>query len=162
MTSNDVFQVTALIGFSMLAHEVHLGLGRHASYIPFGQQISIAKLQAILQVPVMVSQGCSRISIALFLMKLFVNGQRWKVKPAMYSFIGFLAVTNCVCVVLVLPQCSPQAKVWNPTVEGSCWTQRWVIPVTQGSKARNQLSPAARFPKPLILSHFKLSPSCLI
>lgn len=59
----------------------------------------------------------SKLSILTFYLRLSVQGPfRWTV----YALIGTVTVYTIVYEFLIIFQCTPVAKFWKPTMDGSC------------------------------------------
>lgn len=68
-----------------------------------------------------LSLACSKLSICLFLLRIFkkTTGDKGK-RIFLHSTMGLLFLTTVICVSQLVGQCRPAQKLWNPTVPGSC------------------------------------------
>lgn len=66
-----------------------------------------------------ISTMFTRISICIFLLRIFSTKQHWR--WGLYTFLVFVTVTQTSAAVLVLVQCQPVQRLWNPTIPGKCW-----------------------------------------
>lgn len=66
-----------------------------------------------------------RISICLFLLRLFGNKKRWR--WALYSIMAFVTATNLSSAAVFLSECRPLKKVWDPSVPGTCVSSGTVV-----------------------------------
>lgn len=114
---------------------VHYGYGQHIGCLSFANILNANKVQAIAEVPIMVSTLFSRVSVCLFLLRLFAVNVAWR--WILYSIIILTAATNIACATAILLQCHPRAKMWNPALSGTCWSQEIevVIGQMQGGKS---------------------------
>ena len=109
---------------------MHHGFGRHAYYLPLEQQIRIVKLVFLAEFFVALLTMFVRISVALFLFRLFtVTRSR---KMAFFAFIAFLLVANLILMFIAFGTCRPLGKLWNPTIPGTCFWPAEVPGCTQG------------------------------
>ena len=108
------------LGLAMTA--THYGLGQHLYYLPLKQFIEAVKYTYLGQTPLFLSASCSRISICLFLLRLFVTNRRWRI--ALWTFIAVIAASGFLTPITLFAQCRPVAKLWNPFLDGSCWSPR--------------------------------------
>ena len=116
------------------AQELYNGLGRHAYYINPLNLIELGKFDYISQFLVIISMLFSKISFCLFLLKLFATHFRWRL--FFYLLIAFITATYLAAAIVIFPQCTPTAKLWNPLLPGDCLSQATQIGVYhyQGGK----------------------------
>lgn len=60
----------------------------------------------------------TRISICLFLMRIFGAIPYWR--RILYCAIAFMTLTTIPFIILIMIQCTPMRKTWNPSVHGKC------------------------------------------
>ena len=74
----------------------------------------------------------SKISICLFFIRLVGNVRQWVILLA--SQLVLIAVLNLAFAITANAQCAPVAKLWDPTVSGTCWdpSVEMVIGIVQG------------------------------
>ena len=60
----------------------------------------------------------TRISICLFLLRVFGVVPNWK--RILYCVIAFMTITNLPFAIIVITQCKPISKTWDPLVHGKC------------------------------------------
>lgn len=106
--------------FALSVIQVHYGLGRHIGCLSSTQVVTADKVQAIGEIPVMASTAFSRISICLFLIRIFSVNTRWR--WTLYIIIALTAGTDIACGTAILLQCHPRAKMWDPAIPGTCWS----------------------------------------
>ena len=66
----------------------------------------------------LVSATLSKASICLFFMTLLRRARQWRILLA--GLITIMAVINAAFALATYLQCRPLAKVWDPSVAGSC------------------------------------------
>lgn len=108
---------------------VHYGYGQHIGCLSLNNIINANKVQAIGEVPIMVSTLFSRISVCFFLLRLFAVNFAWR--WILYSIIIVTAATNIACAAAIPLQCHPRAKMWNPALPGTCWSQEVEVAIGQ-------------------------------
>lgn len=100
--------------------DVHYGLGRHIGCLSKTDIINTVKLQAIGEIPIIISTLFSRVSVCLFLLRIFAVNVSWR--WTLYVIIALTAGTNIACGTAIMLRCQPLAKEWNPAIPGRCWT----------------------------------------
>lgn len=103
---------------------VHYGAGRHQFYLELWPQLLLQLAQAlkwqyISQVFVILSTMCTKVSICFFLLRIFGTKSTWK--RGLYGIMAFSVATNVSSASIVLAQCSPVQKLWDPLIPGTCW-----------------------------------------
>ena len=76
-------------------------------------------LQYIDEVPLILCIMTARLSFCMLLFKLFAisRPRLWIIR----ALVALIAATNIASACIILPQCNPTAKLWNPMIPGSCW-----------------------------------------
>lgn len=108
---------------------VHYGLGRHIGCLSLTDIILADKYQAIGEIPIMISTLFSRVSVCLFLLRIFAVNISWR--WTLYIIIALTAGTNIACGTAIMLRCQPLAKEWNPAIPGRCWTPTNQVTVGQ-------------------------------
>lgn len=103
---------------------VHYGIGRHQFFLSLSpqllQQLSKAVMWQYISQPILIiSTMFTKLSICLFLLRIFGTKKEWRWD--LYSIIAFVTVTNISSAAIVLAQCQPVQKLWNPVLTGHCW-----------------------------------------
>ena len=113
-------QLFAVIGLVFLAISISAGLGRHAFYLTLDQLEKALKWLDIGQVMLVISPMLTKISISLFLLRLF---QIKKVYSwSLYGLMIFIVGSNLPLVIILMAQCQPNKKLWLPWIPGNCWS----------------------------------------
>lgn len=117
-------QIFAIVVLAMDGVMVHYGVGRHQFYLELSPQLSQQLSQAIewqyiSQVLCIVSTMFTKVSICFFLLRIFGTKRTWK--RCIYGIMAFSVATNISSASIVLAQCSPVQKLWDPLIPGTCW-----------------------------------------
>lgn len=127
--SNQERKMTALVAIGMGITAVHYGLGRHMDSLSPEQITQAIKWDYIQSLPFGLAAMFTKISIFIFLRRLFVTTQtKWPWNYTLHFINGVNIVANLASATTVLPQCTPVEKLWDPTLPGSCW-----VPSTQAA-----------------------------
>ncbi len=107
----------AVIGFYL----VRYGIGRHQYYVLLtpGLLSKISKLTYISEVLIIFSVNFVRLSVAMFLFRLFGHRRTWKI--VLYSVMVWTLLLWVTSLVFVLAACKPIKKGWDPRSPGTCW-----------------------------------------
>lgn len=114
---------------------VHLGIGRHMLYLSQSPELlarlsQALKLESIAEVLVICSLVFTKISICLFLLRIFGKNKKiWK--WGLYSIMAFSIATNLGSVAVIYPSCRPVQKLWNPGLPGTCWRSSAYIAIAE-------------------------------
>lgn len=78
--------------------------------------------------PIGITSGlCTRLSICLFLLRIFRTKREWR--WGLYAVMVFATAVIVPTIVSLLAQCSPVQKLWDPLLPGSCWSPHTVIDI---------------------------------
>ena len=107
------------------------GIGRHIFQLLQNQhtleELSEAtKLQYINEVLLILGVMFVRVSICFLLIRIFGLATKKQWRWTIYSILVFNVLTSISCVIIVLAQCRPLTKLWNPLIHGSCWGPKTV------------------------------------
>ena len=102
---------------------IHHGLGRHMYYlsltpdylIDFAQ---IIKWQFLAEISTAFSLFFTRVSICLFLLRIFGAIRYWRL--ILYYAMAFIALMNISSITVIILQCRPLRKNWDPLLQGKC------------------------------------------
>ena len=115
--------------FGIDVKSVELGLGKHAGCVSPNKITEDVKLEYIEVILLFVSTLFSRVSVCIFLLRIFSINIHWR--WTLYSIMALTVVANITCIITVLTECRPLAKLWNPTTPGSCWQPHVVLRIGQ-------------------------------
>ena len=101
--------------------EIRNGLGRHVYYLSqhqhtLEQLIEATKLQYINQIVTILGLMFIRISISVFLLRIFGLGTKRWWRWSLYLIMGITILTSLSSAIIVLTQCRPLPKLWNPLI----------------------------------------------
>ncbi|KAI9658329.1 MAG: hypothetical protein M1821_002462 [Bathelium mastoideum] len=136
---DDLFNVLGMacmiVVLGLVLTATQHGLGRHFIYVDKERASYGIMLLRISEFMLILTTVFVKISISLFLMKLFVRSKTWKI--FLWAFITFNTVTSVLDAVLIFPQCTPVEFNWNKAIEGHCWSNGAIngIGIMQGSIA---------------------------
>ncbi|MCJ1251823.1 hypothetical protein MMC30_009061 [Trapelia coarctata] len=95
------------------------GVGRHLSYLSTGQAEAVAKWLLFGEVFWMATGTFTRISVAVFLLRIFKIMKLWR--WGLYALISVTLVSGIFGLVIRLARCQPFALNWDRTIPGTCW-----------------------------------------
>ncbi|KAI4194075.1 MAG: hypothetical protein LQ350_007984 [Teloschistes chrysophthalmus] len=113
------------------------GLGNHIGLLWVPQLVKALRWSWIGQIVAIQAIGFGKIAVIAFLLR--IQERNTKLKKLAW-FLYFIAVSNVIInidqMVLILLQCSPSRKLWNPSVPGTCYHIRRTnnVGYFQGSK----------------------------
>lgn len=119
---NSTKQIFAIVVLVIDVVMVHYGVGHHQLYFELSPQrllqLSQAlKWQYICQILFIISTMFTRVSVCFFLLRIFGTKRKWK--NTLYGIMAFSVATNISSASLVLAQCSPVQKLWDPLIPGT-------------------------------------------
>ena len=100
---------------------VRYGIGRHQYYVLLtpGLLSKISKLTYISEVLIISSETFVRLSVAIFLFRIFGPLRTWKL--ILYSVMVWILLSGVTILVFALAACKPIKKGWDPLSPGTCW-----------------------------------------
>ncbi|KAE8154662.1 hypothetical protein BDV25DRAFT_171487 [Aspergillus avenaceus] len=120
---DDAFIILALVcacvNSIMITISAHYGTGRHANTLTEYQQIMSTKYNWLSQGFHVMSSNWGKVSVAMFLLRIIRKVKHHKM--AICGGMVLLTIINVVCVYTIYGQCTPTAKLWDTSVDGSCW-----------------------------------------
>jgi hypothetical protein len=115
----------------------HYGLGNHEALLSAENIVRTNLWSWVAQILAILALAVSRIAVIAFLLAIQAGTNR-QPKPLLYV-VGLLQATiNVIEVVLILKQCDPTPKLWDPSIPGTCnlITICSQVGFLQGSKSR--------------------------
>lgn len=105
------------------AFAIHYGLGRHVYYLSRSPEFladlgQVLKWEFLAELATVFSLFFTRISICLFLMRIFGAIRYWR--RTLYCAIAFMTLTTIPCIILMIIQCTPMSRTWDHSVHGKC------------------------------------------
>ena len=95
------------------------GLGNHFALLNRPQQIAALKWSFLGQFPMLNGIGFGKLAVIAFLLRI-QGPNHLKKKWFLYFIGGSGCFINLVTSVLLLVQCVPVERHWDPTAQGSC------------------------------------------
>lgn len=133
-------QVSLAIAVSINSYLVSLGFGRHIWTISDENKKTINLFTILVATFGIIATTTSKTSFAVTLYRIAIN--HW-----MRYFLIFIIVTVNLSMNLVwifgLAKCTPLAKVFDSTVEGTCWNRQKLLKYQLFAACeQNRISPA--------------------
>ena len=105
------------------AFAIRAGLGRHEYYLSLTpelllQLVQVSKWQFRSEILGNFSLFVTRLSVCLFMLRIFGTLNQWK--RILYIVTGFITITNLSSLSILLAECRPLSKNWNPLIPGKC------------------------------------------
>ena len=129
----------AMVAVGMASAAVHHGLGKHIYSLSPEDIHQAVKWSLIQSLPLGLAAMCTKISIFIFLRRIFLTTQtKWTWTWSLHFINGVNIVANLASATTELAQCTPVTKLWDPTIPGSCWTPKTqaAIGIFQGGKSQ--------------------------
>ncbi|KAL2058496.1 hypothetical protein ABVK25_001224 [Lepraria finkii] len=114
--------VVGIIGVGCLTKLVHEGMGRHFYCLPPEQQLQAVKWSTISQICNVIGIGLCKISVCLCVLRI-LDRTRKGLATFLWIVIAFAAASHLAQVILFLVQCRPMAAIWNPHIQGKCFSR---------------------------------------
>lgn len=116
-----VFQIAGIIGVGCLTKFVLIGLGRHIYCLPLEQIPLVLKWSVISQIFNIIGIGLAKISVCLCVLRI-IGRTRQQLATFLWVVIAFCAASHFAQIVLFLVQCRPMAAIWDPHIQGKCFS----------------------------------------
>ncbi|RAO65756.1 uncharacterized protein BHQ10_001768 [Talaromyces amestolkiae] len=134
---NVLAMATTFVVMGLVIGGTSNGIGRHIQFLEndiHAATYSIM-LMRIAEFMLIISTVFVKISISLFLKRLFPTSKRWK--AFFWAFIVFNTLTSLIDAAVIFPQCTPVALNWDKTIEGHCWSDTAInaLGIAQGTIA---------------------------
>ena len=102
---------------------IHYGLGRHIYYLSLTPEdlldlIQVVKWQFLCELVGAWALLFIRLSICLFLLRVFGAIKMWR--RVLYAAIAFITITNLSTLSIIMAECRPVSKSWDPLIPGKC------------------------------------------
>ena len=118
-----MYQILWITAAPFAAFAIRNGLGRHEYYLSLTpelllQLVKLSKWQFLSEILTAFSLLITRLSVCLFLLRIFGTIRQWK--WSLYIATGFIIITNLSSLSIILAECRPVSKNWNPLIPGKC------------------------------------------
>ncbi|KAK1143604.1 hypothetical protein N8T08_006214 [Aspergillus melleus] len=136
---DDLFNVlamlTVLVVMGLVIAATHYGLGRHVEFVDPVHSAYSVKMLRVAEFLLIFSTIFVKISISLFLKRLFLTSKKWKF--FFWFFIAFNTITSILDAAVIFPQCTPVEYNWNKSIKGTCWSNEAIdaVGIAQGTIA---------------------------
>lgn len=121
--------------------QVANGLGRHVEFVPVDQQVVVLKCLLALECLYNVAMVLVKFSYCYMYLRLFPH-----LRIHVHVVAAFVSVWGLAFIFVILFQCTPMSKQWEPQLEGHCLDPR---PVFVANAALNFLSDMALLCMPI-------------
>ena len=116
--------MTNSVGMGYYVSMVFYGLGRHKYYLSNYDFKEFLKYDYLDWIQTFITLAVSKISICLLLLRL---SKFSKLKRVLYLLIAFLVITHVPLTFMIIFQCGPISKDWNPVISGHCWSKDVIV-----------------------------------
>lgn len=118
-----MYQILWITAAPCTAFAIRAGLGRHEYYLSLTpelllQLVQLSKWQFLSEILTAFSLLITRLSVCLFLLRIFGTIRQWK--WSLYIATGFIIITNLSSLSIILAECRPVSKNWDPLIPGKC------------------------------------------
>lgn len=96
------------------------GLGRHVRYLTRDERSTVLRLGYIAAVLTIAASVWSKVSFALFLLRISSSGCTEWTRRGILGIIVSLNLMFVTAISLILVSCRPVKKTWMPDIEGTC------------------------------------------
>ncbi len=103
---------------SIVSWAVHSGFGRRMISLAPEQIVNAVKWSLVSQVPTVLALQIARISIAIFLLRIF--SKRVWLRRFLYIMTAINTLAAVVALIVQFAQCRPTSRVWDRNVAGEC------------------------------------------
>ncbi len=97
------------------------GLGRHIQFLDNDQRSAVLRLGYIAAIFTNTAAVWSKVSFALFLLRISSSGCTEWIRRGIIGIIISLNVMLVVATIMILIGCRPFEKTWKPEMEGTCF-----------------------------------------
>lgn len=111
-------KILNLTGMSMVSYAVHAGFGRRMSSLPPTRIVTALKWSLISQMPIVLALQIARISIAIFLLRIF--SKHVSLRRFLYVWTTINTIAAVVPLIVQYSQCRPARRLWDKSVNGTC------------------------------------------
>ncbi|OQE47250.1 hypothetical protein PENCOP_c001G04670 [Penicillium coprophilum] len=114
---------SALVCSALVQVAVSYGLGRHLNDISDpNQQVQAIKYTVIAPNFSVISTTTGKISVTIFLLRLMGQSASAPRRWFLYILMAVSIAWNVLAIVAIIGFCRPSERIWNPKVEGSCFS----------------------------------------
>ena len=123
------------------------GLGRHIQFLDADQRSGVLRLGHISAVFTIIASVWSKVSFALFLLRISSSGCTEWTRRGIVGIIISLNIMLVTSITMIVMSCRPMAKTWRPDMKGTCLDDRVKVSgiVALAGKSRRLLSGCPRW-----------------
>ena len=103
---------------SIMTWAVHSGFGRRMNALTPKQVVNALKWSLNSQLPIVLALQIARISIAIFLYRIF--SKRIWFRRFLYIMTAINTIAAVVALIVQYAQCRPMRRLWDRNVAGEC------------------------------------------
>ena len=129
--ANSHFQLLFVAYSGACTAATRWGFGVHMAELKMVQFAEANKLEIVGQTMLIAAIATSKMSIAVFLLRIAVK--TWQ-RMVLYASIVSLCIICFLCAALNFFQCNPIRHVWNPTVPAKCWMSVTPLAIATGGQ----------------------------
>ena len=100
------------------------GLGRHIQFLDADQRSGVLRLGHISAVFTILASVWSKVSFALFLLRISSSGCTEWTRRGIVGIIISLNIMLVTSITMIIMSCRPVAKTWRPDMKGTCLDDR--------------------------------------
>lgn len=113
-------QALSILGTILIVQMVVNGVGRHMYYLPIEHIVNAGLYFVIVEITYIVAIVSVKCSVCLFLLRIMARGTSKRLPWFLYSLMAVMAVLSIATTIVILLQCTPPARQWDPRVKGTC------------------------------------------
>ena len=99
------------------------GVGKHIFCLPTENVEEVLKWSTLTQMVEVITIAVVKISVCLLVLRVIEKAER-RISQFLWALMGFVVASHFAAFLLYVLQCRPLAAVWNPSVHGTCYSQR--------------------------------------
>jgi hypothetical protein len=107
-------------GSVFLTDAITHGLGRHIQFLDSDERSAVLRSGHIAAVFTITSSIWSKVSFALFLLRISSSGCTEWIRRGILGIVVSLNAMLAVTITIMLISCRPVEKIWRPKIKGTC------------------------------------------
>ncbi|MCJ1269651.1 hypothetical protein MMC22_009543 [Lobaria immixta] len=115
-----VAQALSILGTILIVQMVVNGVGRHMYYLPIDHIVNAGLYFVIVEITYIVAIVSVKCSVCLFLLRIMARGTSKRLPWFLYLLMAVMTVLSIATTIVILLQCTPPARQWDPRVKGTC------------------------------------------
>lgn len=114
------WQALSILGTILIVQMVVNGVGRHMYYLPIEHIVNAGLYFVMVEITYIVAIVIVKCSVCLFLLRIMARGTSKRLRWFLYGLMAVMAVLSIATTIVILLQCTPPARQWDPRVKGTC------------------------------------------